>query len=122
MTGYSFSIGYLSGASYKGDTDEAWQELVKCVETLRTQPERIVTEARRLDAPEHCEHGCCTLFSLAQAYQNHDATLVIHHDAHTIDQYASGDRMVKEHVRRAFCRLVLEDMHRKGIEINLKVY
>ena len=122
MTGYSFSIGYLSGYGYKGSTDEAWQELVICVEALKRRPERIAMEAQRLGAPEQCEHGCCTLTSLALAYQNADATLVIHREERAIDQYASGDRTLKEHVRRAFCRLVIEDMHRLGIEVNLKVY
>ena len=122
MTGYSFSIGYLSGYGYKGSTDDAWQELVIVVEALKKRPERIVAEAQRLNAPEHCEEGCCTLMTLAMSYQCHDATLVIHHEERTIDQYASGDRMLKEHVRRAFCRLVIEDMHRLGIEVNLKVY
>ena len=122
MTGYTFSIGYLSGYGYQGSTDEAWQELVIVVDSLRKRPDRIATEARRLGAPEQCEQGCCTLMTLALAYQNHDATLVIRHDEQRVDQYASGDRVLKEHVRRAFCRLVIEDMHRLGIDVNLRVY
>ncbi len=122
MTGYTFSIGYISGHSYKGDKDDAWLELVIVTEALKKRPDRIVAEARRLNAPEQCEQGCCTLMSLAGAYQHTDATIVIQHEEQTIDQYASGDRMLKEHVRRAFCRLLIEDMHRLGIEVNLKVY
>jgi hypothetical protein len=96
-------------------------KLVRCVEQLRVQPERIVQEARRLNAPETCEEGCCTLLDMAQAYQSDDGTLVINHQEHYILQLASGDRMLKEHVRRAFCRLVIEDMHRQGIEVCLQV-
>jgi hypothetical protein len=120
-TGYTLTIGYLSGHSTKLDKDEAWQELVRCVEQLRVQPERIVQEARRLNAPETCEEGCCTLLDMAQAYQHDDGTLVLNHQEHYILQLASGDRMLKEHVRRAFCRLVIEEMHRQGIEVCLQV-
>ncbi len=121
MTSYTLSIGYISGYSFKGDKDDAWQALVNCVEALKRNPDRIVAEARRLDAPEQCKHGCCTLQETAGAYLNDDATLVIYHSDRAVRQFASGDRMLKEHVRRAFCRLVMEDMHRQGIEVNLQV-
>lgn len=121
MTSYTLSIGYLSGCSFKGNDDEAWQALVNCVEALKHDPDRIVAEARRLGAPEQCEHGCCTLRAYAEAYQSQDATLITYPDEKAIRQFASGDRTLKEHVRRAFCRLVMEDMHRQGIEVNLAV-
>src|SRR5690348_3435921 len=123
-TSYTLSIGYLSGDSFKGNTDAAWQVLVDTLEHIKQAPERIVTEARRLDAPEMCGEGCCTLQSLAEAYQQYsDATLIIHQTdgKRYVTQLATGDRTLKEHVRRAFCRLVIEDMHRQGIEVNLIV-
>lgn len=125
-TGYLLSIGYLSGSGYKGESDKAWDELVNAVETLRLQPERIMAEARRLGADETCSEGCCTLRGMAEAYRenldNHDGTLIIHAEEQTIMQLATGgDRSLKEQVRRAFCRLVIEDMHRQGIEVCLEV-
>ncbi len=120
-TGYTFTIGYLSGYSTKLSRDEAWQSLVQCVEEVRRQTERIAQEAQRLNAPEACEQGCCTLMSMAEAYQYDDGTLMIYHDEHYIIQLATGNRTLKEHIRRSFCRLVIEEMHRQGIETCLNV-
>ena len=123
-TAYTITIGYLSGYSYGGDKDDAWDELVQCVEALREQPERLVAEARRLNAPETCNYGCCTLENVAETYRaafTHGNPLTINYDQRYIMQMATGDRAQKEHVRRAFCRLLIEEMHRKGIEVCLTV-
>jgi hypothetical protein len=121
-TGYSITLGYQSGYSTCLDQDEAWQALVDCVQALRLQPERIVKEAQRLGAPAACEDHCCTLQQMAEAYSsNDDATLRINQRERYIYQLATGDRTLKEHVRRAFCRLVIEEMHRQGIEVCLEV-
>jgi hypothetical protein len=40
---------------------------------------------------------------------------------HIMASGGSSSRILKEHVARAFCRLVIQDMHRKQIEVNLHV-
>lgn len=123
-TEYTISLGYLSGQSTSLSYEDAWKALVAYVEQLRHQPERIVQEARRLNAPETCEQGCCTLQRMAEAYQLTEeecGPLVINQEDQHISQLTYGDRMLKEHIRRAFSRLILEEMHRQGIEVCLNV-
>jgi hypothetical protein len=128
-TSYYLSVGYLSGYSFQGGPDAAWEVLKWIVERLRHEPSKLVAEARRLGAPERCARGCCDLRELAERYgAGEDLTLTVvervdEDDAPVryIRQVASGDRMLKEHVRRAFCRLVIEEAHREGIEVDLTV-
>jgi hypothetical protein len=45
-----------------------------------------------------------------------------HSEGYSITQFTTGsDRAIKAHVRRAFCRLVIEEMHRQCIEVDLTV-
>lgn len=125
MTGYTLTIGYMGGYSCKLSNEEAWQCLVKSTQELREQPQRLIEEARRLNAPETCDQGCCTLEGVAGTYSasfTGGNPLVINHEKGYVAQYASGsDRAIKEHMRRAFCRIVIEEMHRVGIEVCLSV-
>jgi hypothetical protein len=128
MTGYYIEIGYLSGYSWRGTPEAAWDELKASVVYRCDHPEHIVAEAVRLGAVENDD-----LREHAEEYRGRrDLTLKIVEQPRTlaeeqegfepyIQQFASGDRVTKEIVRRAFCRLVIEDMHRLGIEVNLKV-
>jgi DNA repair exonuclease SbcCD ATPase subunit len=81
-------------------------------------------EARR-DAAENCEKGpdCCTLQNHADRYKLpwQDRTIYFDEKNQRVVQMASGDRLVKEHIRRAFCRLVMAEMHKLNIEINIVV-
>lgn len=60
-TSYILSIGYLSGYSYRGGYDAAWQQLRTAAQSIAEQPELIAEEARKFEAPEwccdkHCSH------------------------------------------------------------------
>lgn len=130
MTSYTLSIGYLSGYSTDLDRDAAWLALLESVNARRSDPQAIIREAKRFDAPDKCRNGCCTIAEAAAAYDpsNNDLTVVVidergpdGEDNRRVVQYASGDRDLKEHVRRAFCRLIIQDMHRRGIEVDLSV-
>jgi hypothetical protein len=50
-TGYILSIGYLSGYSYRGNRDEAWQQLKAAAQSIALQPALVAQEARKFDAP-----------------------------------------------------------------------
>lgn len=124
MTGYHISIGYQSGSSSRHDRDSAWRELLATVAKLREQPQRITQEAKRLDSG-------LLLPDLLECAETHRAAsegcavqIVERGDGDEVMLLASGGepgRACKESVRRAFCRLVIEEMHSKGIEINLTV-
>ncbi len=129
MTGYHISIGYLSD----GDKDEAWAALKEVVAALCAEPSRIAVEAVRYgmrpnQAEEHAE--AYRSFS-PKTGRTEDSTLVIkERDFEDEDSYpqvmqlASGggeSRVLKEAMRRAFCRLALEEMHKRGLEININV-
>ncbi len=125
MTGYHLSIGY-NGAS-RTDYDAMWAELKKTAREIADCPYRIIKEARRLNAPETCKKGCCQLDTYANNYAEpfetagHPITIIEQEDDCQVMQLASTDDPIKYHVRRAFIRLVIEEMHKKEIEVDLTV-
>ncbi|MBN2267761.1 MAG: hypothetical protein JW725_05500 [Candidatus Babeliaceae bacterium] len=125
MTGYHIEIGY-NGAHRTG-YDSMWEELKRTAREIADHPEKIVAEARRLNAPETCDKGCCHLDTYADNYKDsfetsgHPVSIIEHGKDRQIMQLASTADEIKYHVRRAYVRLVIEEMHRKGIEVNLTV-
>lgn len=129
MTGYYIELGYQSGYSADFDLDEAWKEMKTVCGEICSRPERIADEAVRLGAP--VEDDGAEIYTYAQSYHNcSDLTIKIvekekdGEKRRYIQQFASGGnpcRMMKEHLRRAFCRLMMEEMHKRGIEINISV-
>ncbi len=147
-TEYCIELGYQSGYSFDGSDDERWTILVDEVRGLIARPELIAAEATAYGAPGYCcEKKCMSLLDACNAYQNIgllDAPITIKgnmNDRHIIGspdapvaiedstsgryivQYTTGGdvRTLKEHVRRAFCRLVIQRMHMYQIEICLTV-
>lgn len=129
MTGYHISIGYLSG----GDKDEAWATLKEVVAKLCAEPAAVAMEALKYGMPpdrvrEYAEPY--RSFSAATG-RTEDSTLVIKEadpddpeSYHQVMQLAGGggeSRGLKEATRRAFCRLVLKEMHKREYEININV-
>ena len=124
MRGYHIRIGYNGG----GDAEEEesrWQSLIQVARSVANNPQRIVAEARRLGAPERCTEGCCELSTFADNYANEalSPVSIIDQDGNRqIMQLAStSDDEFKYCVRRAYVRLVIEEMHRLGIEVSLTV-
>lgn len=128
MTGYHISIGYLSDY----DKDEAWEVLKNVALDLCHAPVRIADEAITYGM------GVDIALEYAEAYRGasiethgtEDSTLrIVEGNAAEkaqpqIMQLAGGvgeSRTTKEAVRRAFCRLVMREMHKLGIEININV-
>lgn len=124
MTGYHIEIGYNPT---RGDHDEMWRLLKQEARNIADKPAEIIVEARRLDAPESCEEGCCELEGYADNYAEpfetagHPVSVIEDGDDRQIMQLASTDAGFKYHVRRAYVRLLIEAMHRHGIEVNLTV-
>lgn len=124
-TTYIISIGYNSGFSCKHDDsikDKSWELLKSVVNKICSDPNSIVEEARRFNAPEE-EIDECTLENCAARYELpwNDMTIYFNEEEKLVVQCAAGSREIKEHIRRAFCRLVLQEMHKHNIEINLTV-
>ena len=131
MTGYYIEIGYLSGYSDESCREKAWGELKAVVAKLREQPEAIVKECLRLESGMGLKaRGELRDFAERYHARFQDATISIEEPKYDkngfISQLASSgegdwERSMKERVRRAFCRLVIEEMHCRGIEVNLTV-
>lgn len=123
-TGYTLELGYQSGYSSHAD---AWEALKAYALYLCDHPAEIYDEARKFGAPDALDGE--RLMDYAARYHGAvDLTLVIQDpegdEKGHVYQCASGGapaRVLKEHLRRAFCRLVIAEMHRKGIEVNLTV-
>ncbi len=137
MTGYYLELGYNSslGAPQLGN---AFTTLVGVFMNLVNDPDRVTEEVLRIEPgadralirshaawygnPERDD----LTFKVVEKPTTHPeiSTLEAVEFKPYIQQYASGggpDRGAKESVRRAFCRLVIEDMHRLKIEVNLRV-
>lgn len=125
MTGYHVSIGY-NGAT-RTDYDNMWEALKASARNVADDPQRIVKEARRLGSPENCSKGCCPLDAYADNYAlpfsspGHPVNVLEDGEAKQIMQLASTGDEIKYHVRRAYIRLLIEEMHRQEIEVNLIV-
>lgn len=124
MTTYYFELGYC--AQYPND-EEAWARLQELVRAICDHPERIIVEARRLGAPEHCNKGVCRLEESVDNYRLPYGDGPVEFVEATrktppaIRQWCSTGCDVKYAVRRAFVRLVIENAHRENIEVNLTV-
>jgi hypothetical protein len=136
MTGYTIEVGYNS-SHHKEDVGI---ELVKVSKEIKNNPNLIYDEVLRIE--KRPEDG--TLDDL-KCHTNHykncdDLTIRIFDDYEKAKKYQSnvleedfypfvcqtassgnGFRGIKEQCRRAFCRLVLERMHSKGMEVNIIV-
>lgn len=132
MTSYVLTPGYNSGSSGSfAGPDEQWAALKRVAAAVRADPDALAREARRFGCPEACEDGCCTLAEFVDVYRPKenvplvvDYTLQVDDKNREVRQYASGggaSRTIKEHLRRAFCRLVIARCHAVGLEINLRV-
>jgi uncharacterized protein YabN with tetrapyrrole methylase and pyrophosphatase domain len=119
-TSYRLVDGYNSGH----DRDDVWVELQKVVEELRKDTDRIVREVLRLEPDQNeKEIGNLAMYYMPPTL---DATLTVKdtEDFRGVMQLASGGgsaRDRKESVRRAFCRLVIEEMHKRKMEISFIV-
>ncbi len=126
MTGYYLRPGYQSN----GSREEAWAVIRAIVADLRLDPNAIMAEVVRVDPKILLDEDydeCAMLYA-----DDRDLTLRIfdagreadQQDGPVIVQLASGGgkfREIKEQLRRAYCRLVIERCHAKGIEVNLEV-
>jgi len=108
------------------DKSEVGAKLRAVTLAIQSAPERIVAEVRRLEPSVSAEE----LESFAESYRPpvDDLTCRITEDAEselpTVRQCASGggrSRDLKEKCRRAFARLVIEDMHRECMEVSFSV-
>jgi len=129
VTGYYLEAGYQSGAS----REEAWEALKRITLEICETPTVIAEEALAYGCPVEAEGTHINKF--AESYRARtDLTIRIKEkgdigvdeDAETgkVVQYASGggqSRIMKEHFRRAFCRLAIRRMHAEGYEVNMTV-
>lgn len=122
MTAYTITVGYNSAH----DKEAVAKRLREVVRELQADPIRIAREVTRI-RPEIKEEE---LASFCDSYRPpvEDLTLQIKNAAGVCEviQLASSmngvrSRELKEECRRAVFRLVLEAMHRDGMEINLVV-
>jgi hypothetical protein len=120
VTQYRIEVGYNSSK----DRDEVWEALKQVVIAIQDQPQRIIDEVLRIEPTANLER--LKEFAVCYCRPVEDLTIKVIEDetGRYISQLASGGgsaRDMKESCRRAFCRLVLEDMHRKKMEIKIVV-
>ncbi len=123
MTSYRIEVGYNSAQ----DLPEVAEYMLGALDALQERPELIVAEVLRLEPTMDSE----TLEEYAASYRKpvNDLTVRVDEDTERdnlpiIVQLASGGepgRSVKEALRRAVCRLVMEHCHRNAMEVSIHV-
>ena len=119
-TYYKIEDGYNSG----NDRDEVWDTIKQVVSEIQDNPRRIVDEVLRLEPNANCEFITDVAECYCKPVQDLTIKVIEGEDGRWIGQSASGGepaRDAKESCRRAVCRLVLEGMHRRKMEINIVV-
>lgn len=127
MHGYYMSIGYISGATCAENKEDAWPILKQVVMDLCGKTDEIIREAMAFMAPTSCNGY--SIEEHAEAYKGNQGKIIKYYEGGDADDgpeqcvsfLCGATDALKEHVRRAFCRLVLYEMHRRGIEVNLEV-
>lgn len=121
-TSYTIEVGYNSAC----DKEEVGEKLRAVVASIQANPQRIADEVRRVEPGIAAEE----LESFVESYRApvEDLTCRIVEDEETklprVHQCASGggrSRDLKEICRRAFARLVLEDIHREHMDVSFFV-
>lgn len=121
-TGYSIEVGYISGYSFNGNKDKAWEILKNVVASIAELPSDINYEAIKFGSPVYDHEGDFSLMDVCETFSlpvKDGGVMIINDEKRYIHLMASGNRTIKEHTRRAFIRLVMYAMHRQGIEINV---
>jgi len=123
MTSYRIEVGYNSAQ----DLPEVAEYMLGALDAIQERPELIVAEVLRLEPTMDRE----TLEEYAACYRKpvNDMTVRVDQDEERenlpiIVQLASGGepgRSVKESLRRAVCRLVMEHCHRNAMEVSISV-
>ncbi len=121
-TSYIIKPGY--NANYLDS--EVWEELSGIIDDIQENPYKIINEVFRIEPDADRE----LITEIAELYKKpvQDLTIKIMKDVDFRDkiyQIASGggpDRKAKEACRRAVCRLVLEEIHRRKMEICITVH
>jgi hypothetical protein len=120
-TYYRIEKGYSSD----NDRDEVWDDTIKqVVDAIQDNTQRIIDEVFRLEPDADCELIAEVAGYYCKPVQDLTIEVVEGDDGRWIGQSASGGepgRAAKESCRRAVCRLVLEEMHRRKMEVNIIV-
>lgn len=123
MTSYRIQVGYNSAQ----DLPEVGEYMIGALDALQESPELIVAEVLRMEPQRDRE----LLEEYAASYLKPvgDLTVRVDHDEERgglpiIVQIASGGepgRSTKEALRRAVCRLVMDQCHRNAMEVSIFV-
>ena len=123
-TGYTIQVGYLSGYSFNGGNDAAWNILKSVAASIAESAKDIHYEAIKYGSPDYDYDGDFSLMDVCNTFAlpvKDGGVMIINDTERYIHMMASGNRTLKEHSRRAFIRLVMSAMHRQGIDINVNV-
>jgi len=122
MTSYCIRLGYNTSHS----KEEAEDRLLDVVMSIRHSPKRIIEEAARVEEIE-LDPSYAESYGTGDESRTEDSTLClvyVEDDEEKelfIHMSASAANEQKYAARRAFCRLVIEDMHKVGMEVCLSV-
>lgn len=120
MAGWHISIGYSGGEFTE---EEAWEALKEEALELAELHELIAHEAVDESDPVPNFDQIDELLPYAERYSSGDSTMQIIEDRDPqVILLASGQDPLKIRVRRSFVRLLMERMHKRGIDINFEAF
>ncbi len=123
MTGYKIAVGYNSEFA----ASEVWETLKTVGLEIANNPEVIACEAAYYDG----DYLFAELREVSERFKVRDDLTIRFFEGSKENEfrphilmYASGGgryRLIKESTRRAYCRLVLKEMHKRKMEIDIYV-
>lgn len=132
MTGWHITLGYASSYGEARTREGAEQLLETLAYEVADHILDILDEVKRTNVSREDEDGV-QLFTYARKYQIRDDSFITISTVTnavgdvvetSIVLLASGggiSRTMKEHLHRAYCRLLMMEMHRHGLDIQISV-
>ena len=119
-TSYAIEVGYNSCKQ----RSEVWESLKNAVAKIQANPQQLFAEVLKFEPDANLQQIEEVIARYEAPVTDLTLKLVEKEDHQAVVQLASGGdpyRTAKESCRRAFCRLILYEMHRQKMEVNIVV-
>lgn len=120
VTFYRIEPGYNSGH----EDSEVWAEIKKAVAMLRTNTSLIIDEVMQIEPNANRTRIAEMASQYGMSVKDLTIGVIDADDSGHLIQLASGygiDRDAKESCRRAVCRIIMRELHKKQMEVSVTV-
>lgn len=127
MTEYSIEVGYNHDGASNAAEEKIWSVLKQVGLDIANNTGAIIDEASRCGAPAVLGADALVNYAVMLKARNDNTIQFLESNGESsgriyLPASGGGDaRTMKGHVRRAYCRLVVAEMHKRGYEVSMIV-